>query len=187
MPGKPRIPVLADPDPAVAELLQTTITRDGEPLNIFRTMAHHPVLLKQFNRMGGALLRRGLLSARAREIVILRVGWRSGSVYEFGQHTVIARRAGLQEHEIVSLAKSSIGDDFASDERDLIALADEIAMTSSVTDATWNRLAARWSDGELVELLLLAGYYRMVSGFLNAARVQSEEGVPGWPPGAERI
>ena len=39
----------------------------------------------------------------------------------------------------------------------------------------------RWSDAELVELLVVAGFYRLVSGFLNSAGVQLDDGVPGFP------
>ena len=62
-----------------------------------------------------------------------------------------------------------------------IALADELSADDRVGDATWERLAARWSDAELVELLLVAGMYRLVSGFLNSTGVQLDDGVPGFP------
>jgi hypothetical protein len=52
-----------------------------------------------------------------------------------------------------------------------------------VSDATWQRLATRWSDEELLELLVLAGYYRLVSGLLNSAGVALEPDTPGWPSG----
>jgi hypothetical protein len=42
-------------------------------------------------------------------------------------------------------------------------------------------LAARWPDDALVELLVVAGFYRLVSGFLNSTGVQLDEGVPGFP------
>jgi alkylhydroperoxidase family enzyme len=63
----------------------------------------------------------------------------------------------------------------------LVALADELCATNNVSDATWAALAARWSDAELVELVALAGFYRMVSGFLNATGVELDPGVPGFP------
>ena len=71
--------------------------------------------------------------------------------------------------------------DWSAGDRDLIALADELAADDRVGDATWERLAARWSEAELVELLLVAGMYRLVSGFLNSTGVQLDEGVPGFP------
>ena len=67
------------------------------------------------------------------------------------------------------------------DGESLIALADELSDDDAVSDPTWAVLARRWDEGQLVELLLLAGYYRMVSGFLNGVGAQRDGGVPGWP------
>jgi 4-carboxymuconolactone decarboxylase len=168
--GTPRIaPVDVDPE----EFL---------PLNIFRTMVRHRGLADRFNRFGGYLLFKGLLPAREREIVILRVGWRCGSVYEFGQHTVMSKPAGITDEEIRRLAEEST-DGWSEGDRDLVVFADELCGTNTVSDPTWERLASRWSDEQMIELLLLGGFYRMVSGFLNGAGVQLDDGVPGWPAG----
>lgn len=181
----PRIAPLEQPTDEVRELLELVPHRDGEPLNIFRTLAKHPRLLRRFNALGGTLLEHGLVPARERELVILRVGDRCGSVYEFGQHTVLGEAAGLTDAEIARLACDDI-DGWTIPDRLLVALADELCAGDHVSDATWCGLAARWSDPELVELLILAGFYRMVCGFLNAAGVQPESGVPGWPPGRDQ-
>jgi alkylhydroperoxidase family enzyme len=155
---------------------------DGRPLNIFATLAHNPRLLRRFTVLGGAFLVNGLLPAREREIVILRVGRNCQSVYEFGQHTIIGRGAGLTDDDIAALAGGDpAGPRWTADERALIALADELCATDTVTDETWSALAARWSPPELVELVLLGGFYRMVSGFLNAAGIELDPGVPSWP------
>jgi 4-carboxymuconolactone decarboxylase len=174
--------VASDVPAELAELLAKTAIRDGEPLNIFRTMAHHPRLLKRFNALGGAFLAHGLVPARERELVILRVGWNCRSVYEFGQHTLIGREAGLTEAEIAALASARArGADWSADDEALIALADEICADDCASDATFSVLRRRWSDAELVELVALAGFYRMVSGFLNTMGVEPEDGLPGWP------
>lgn len=150
------------------------------PLNIFRTMAKHRGLADRFNRLGGYLLVKGLLPARERELVILRVGWRCGSVYEFGQHTVMSKPAGITDDEVRRLAQEST-DGWGDGDLDLIRFADELCTTNTVSDPTWERLTARWSDEEMIELLILGGFYRMVSGFLNSAGVELDPGVPGWP------
>jgi 4-carboxymuconolactone decarboxylase len=149
-------------------------------LNIFRTMAKHRPLAERFSRFGGYLLFKGLLPAREREIVILRVGWRSDSVYEFGQHTVMGMDAGLTSDEIERLALESL-DGWTEDDKALIAMADELCSANDVTDPTWASLASRWSEEELMELLVVAGFYRMVSGFLNSVGVQLDPDTPGWP------
>ncbi len=151
-------------------------------LNIFRTLAHNEALSKGFFELGGHLLGGGVLPVREREIVILRTGFRSGSEYEFGQHTRIGRRGGLTENEIARLADSDSGQ-WNTDDAALVALADELCDENIVSEVTWQALRTRWTDAELLELLVLAGFYRLVSGMLNSVGVALEPSVPGWPDG----
>jgi 4-carboxymuconolactone decarboxylase len=185
-PTNARLEPVSEPDAELQEILAGALSHDGTPLNIFGVLGRHPKLLKRFNLLGGFLLNKGLLPEREREIVILRIGWNARAQYEFGQHTLIGRRCGLTDDEIVGLTRRVDEHAWSAEDRDLIALADELAEDDCVTDETWARLANRWSDAELVELLVLAGFYRMVSGFLNSAGVQLDDGVPGFPGPAAR-
>jgi len=184
-PVAPRLSLIDPADDAVgadlSETLKKTIVKDGKPLNIFRTLGHHPGLLKRFNVLGGAFLAGGLLPPREREIVILRVGWNCRSVYEFGQHTIMGRDAGLSGAEIAALTTVRALRPWSADDQALIAMADELCADDCVSDATFAALRERWNDAELVELVALAGFYRMVSGILNALGVEPEPGLPGWP------
>ena len=101
-------------------------------------------------------------------------------MYEFGQHTVIGKGAGLTDEEVRRLAAESL-QGWDEGDRDLVELADQLCATNNVAADLWERLAARWSEPEMIELLVVAGFYRLVSGFLNATGVQLEEGTPGWP------
>jgi alkylhydroperoxidase family enzyme len=183
-PTHPRIEPI-DLDDVTDDELRTTLggalTLDGRPLNIFGVLGHHPKLLKRFNLFGGFLLNKGLIPEREREIVILRIGWNARAVYEFGQHTVIGRRCGLSDEEITALTRAPDEHEWSDDDRTLIAMADDLSTDDCVSDATWAALSTRWSDAELVELLVVAGFYRLVSGFLNSAGVQLDAGVPGFP------
>lgn len=178
----PRIPPNASPEPEALELLAKSPSIDGRPLNIFATLAHHPLLLRRYNALGGMFLFSGRLAPRDREIVILRVAWRTGCVYEFGQHTRIGRQAGLTDDEIARLARPGL-EAWAAPDRLLVAMVDDLQSEDRVTDGTWQDLAQRCSEPELVELLALAGFYRMTAGILNSLGVELEPGVPGWPPG----
>ena len=181
-PDTPRIAPL-DPLPRdAAEILDGLIgAPDGSTLNIFGTLAHRPDLLRPFLSLGGHLLLEGRIPGREREIVILRVGANAAAVYEFGQHRLIGAQSGLTETEMERLAGEIDDEDWSDDDRTLIALADDLCGDDAVSEATWNALTRRWDEGQLIELLLLAGYYRMVSGFLNGIGVRLDAGVPGWP------
>ena len=138
-PTSPRIEPLTELTGDAEELVGTLITGpDGKPINIFATLAKHPKMAKRFNLFGGFLLNKGLVPAREREIVILRVGWNARAVYEFGQHTINGRNCGLSATEIKALATDdpSAGD-WSSDDQALIAVADDLCRDDCVSDATF--------------------------------------------------
>ena len=173
--NEPRIEPL--PEEKVRELLGER----GRPLNIFLTLAKNEPLFAAFSKLGGHLLgRQSSIPRRERELVILRVGWRSGSDYEFGQHTLIGRQVGVTDDEIERLVRPGL-DGWADDDAALLTMADELCADNAVSDETWAKLAGRWSEQQLLELLVLAGFYRLVSGFLRSVRVQREPGTPGFP------
>jgi len=181
-PTSPRITPLVD----LTEELQTIMggginSPAGTPLNIFGTIAHHPKLLKRFMNFAGLFLNKGLLPTREREIVILRVGWNCQSVYEFGQHTVIGQRVGLSLSEIDALTKKSNAYKWSDRDSALIAMSDELCADNCVTEATWKLLVTDWKEDELIELVMVAGTYRLVSGFLNTMGVELDADTPGWP------
>ena len=183
-PSQPRIePIDLDDvtDDELRDTLAGALTLDGKPLNIFGVLGHHPKLLKRFNLLGGFILNKGLIPERERELVILRVGWNARAVYEFGQHTVIGKRCGLTDDEIAALTRSPHDHDWSAGDMALIALADDLHAADCVSNGTWLALSDRWSEAELVELLIVAGFYRLVSGFLNSAGVRLDDGVPGFP------
>jgi alkylhydroperoxidase family enzyme len=153
----------------------------GTPLNIFGTIAHHPRLLKRFMNFAGMFLNKGLLPDREREIVILRVGWNCQSVYEFGQHTLIGQRVGLSLREIDALTKDVAQHGWNDRDRALIKMSDELCADDCVSTSTWTELTAQWNEAELVELVMVAGMYRLVSGFLNTMGVELDADTPGWP------
>jgi 4-carboxymuconolactone decarboxylase len=157
---------------------------EGEPLqlNIFRTLAHNEGLSKGFLQLGEHLLGGRVLPVREREIVILRTGFRCGSEYEFGQHTRIGRKAGLTEEEIARLADCDSGR-WNTHDAALVTLVDELCDENTVSEVTWQALRSRWTDAELLELIVLVGFYRLVSGMLNSVGVALEPPVPGWPDG----
>src|SRR5690606_14066694 len=75
--AQPRIAPLRDDEftPQQLERLEKARQKDGSVLNIFRTLVRVPDAFRAFNWWGGYVLSRNSLSARDREIVILRTGW----------------------------------------------------------------------------------------------------------------
>jgi alkylhydroperoxidase family enzyme len=59
----------------------------------------------------------------------------------------------------------------------LIRLADELHDTCDVSDQLWPALRATFADEAILELLMLAGYYRTVGYLANGLRMPLEPNV----------
>lgn len=184
---RPRIAPLSDEqmDPETRALLGVTSggVGGGRVLNIFRTLAAHPKLLKRWLVFGTHVLARSTLPARERELVILRVGWLCRSEYEWGQHVAIGRQCGLTDAEIDRIAEGADAPGWSERDRTLLRASDELVRDHFVSDATWAALAREWSTEQLVDLVFAVGQYTLVSMALNSFGVQLDEGVAGFPPG----
>ena len=55
---------------------------------------------------------------------------------------------------------------------------DALHDSASIDDRLWPRLAAEFSDPQLLDLFLLAGWYHAISFAANAARVEPEDWAP---------
>ncbi|HYE38798.1 MAG TPA: carboxymuconolactone decarboxylase family protein [Ramlibacter sp.] len=182
----PRIPPLEPPYDDELQTLLTKMTPPGAPeiLALFRVLAHHPALAQRMAGWGGFLLgRNALLPLRDREVVIDRACARCGAEYEWGVHVAaFTQAAGFTPEQNRAIADPS-ADDAVLTERDrlLVQLVDELHETAQVSDALWAELARHWTQPQLIELLLLAGWYRAISYVCNAARVPLERWGARWP------
>lgn len=180
MTSEPRLPVrTAADDPRLAELFAKGLEGpDGSPLNIFGTLGNHPDLLRRWLVFAAHVLSKNTLSARDRELLILRTGWNCRSRYEFGQHVLIARECGISDAEIDRVSVGPDADGWDESDRLLLEAADELHHHSSLSDRTWSALAARYDTEQILDLIATVGNYHMVAMFLNSARVRLDAGVP---------
>jgi len=180
----PRIPPLPveELDPEIRKRLG-----DGPVLNIFRTLAQHPRLMKRWLVFGNHVLGRSSLPARQRELVILRIGWLCRSPYEWGQHVRIALGSGLSQAEIDRIplgpdaAGSGAGSSWSELERALLRATDELHADAFISNPTWAVLAAHLDTHQLMDLIFAVGQYNLLSMALNSLGVQPEPGLPPFP------
>lgn len=177
----PRIPPL--PDEAWSEDVQQQMApfvRQGRVFNIFRTMANHPDLMRRWLVFGNHILGKSTLPPRERELVILRIGYLCQSGYEWGQHVLIARQAGMTDDEIRSAQTGPNTLGLPPLDRLLLAATDELRADAHVRDATWAGLAEHLDTQQLMDLVFTVGQYNLVSMALNSFGVQADAGLPGW-------
>jgi 4-carboxymuconolactone decarboxylase len=180
-----RLEPLAPPYDPELETLLNRMTPPSAPsvLALFRVLAHNPRLAERASGWGGYLLGpKASLSLRDREVVIDRVCARCGAEYEWGVHvSAFAEAAGFTSAQNAAIADPQVDDaPLTTRDRLLVQMVDELHDTSTVSDALWPQLAALWSAPQLIELLMLAGWYHAISYVCNASRVPLEEWGARW-------
>jgi len=178
-----RIAPAEPPFPAdVQAWLDRTMPPGQPPLVLFTTLARDPRLFGKFFASG--LLDRGHLTLRQRELVIHRTTALNRSEYEWGVHVAIfAARVQLTPEQLHSTVHGSADDTcWSDDDRLLLRFCDALHANSALDDALWAQLHGRFSDEAMLELLLLAGFYRTVSYLTNALKLPREANAARFPP-----
>jgi alkylhydroperoxidase family enzyme len=170
--GPAELPLPSDIQAAIE-----TIMGGNEPLVLFTTLARDRRLF--FKLFNAGLLDRGHLTLRQREIVIDRVTARCGAEYEWAVHTAtFAAKAGLNQRQIASLLGDGANGGWSDEDRILIRLCDSLHDACAVDEELWQSLTECFSDEAVIELLMLAGYYRTVSYLVNGLRLPLEPETP---------
>ena len=178
---------LAPLDPPYSERVAATLAEmmppGVPPLLLFRTLAHNPRVLEKVRQSN--LLDRGSLARRDREIVILRTTARCGCEYEWGVHvSFFAARVGLGAAEQAATVHGAADDPVWSErERTLIRVVDELHDTARVSDPLWKELRRFYRDEQLVELVVLAGFYHAIAFAVNGLGVPLEAHAARFPAG----
>jgi 4-carboxymuconolactone decarboxylase len=180
----PRIPPLAPPyAPEVKAALDKWMPpgTGAPPLALFRTLARNEGLSERMRPLGAHLLGRGRLPARVRELLILRTSFRTGAEYEWGVHaTAFSEIVGLDDAALqATCAREPAGDDAP-----ILRFVDELCDTSTVSDATWAAMAARFGAEDLLEMIAVVGFYHLIAFMLNAVGIEREPWARRFPAGA---
>ncbi len=179
----PRIAPLEPPfAPDIQAALDRVMPPGMSPLVLFTTLARNARVFRRF--MAGGLLDKGSITLREREIVIDRTTARCGSAYEWGVHVALfAERAGLDASQIRATALGAANDAaWTARESLLIRLVDSLHDTSAVDDDLWTSLKGEFTDEQLIECIVLTGFYHTVSFVTNALRIPPEPYGASFPP-----
>lgn len=181
-----RIPMLAADD-AKAAAAAAGIPEMMSDLSVFRVLLRHPTVTGPLAHLLMTLLFEGKLDPRLRELVIMRLGWRTGSVYEWTQHWRASMSIGMSEAEVLGVREWQRYDGYSPADRAVLAATDETLDNGTISPETWAACAAHvGGPEELIELVVAIGNWRMFSSLLRSLDVPLEDGVEAWPPDGRR-
>lgn len=163
-------PPLTDADwpPEIADL------RDGfaGALNVYRTMAHHPALLRAWAPLRQHVVKDSALGAERSEIVILRAAHRMGSAYEWAHHVHRVRALGMAEERIEAMRGEPSGEDGLI-ARGVDALFDQRRLPPDLEA----ELAARLGREGVFDLIATVGFYSVLGYLLMTYDTPIDAGI----------
>lgn len=174
------MPRIAPLEPPYRDELQAhfdqVMPKGAPPLVLFRTVGVSERAWRKFR--AGSLLDGRLISLREREIVITRTCALAGCEYEWGVHiTAFAKAAGLTAEEVAATCSpNGAAETWNAAERALIAVADALQARARLTDEEFTALRAWYDEAQVLEIIMLCGFYRTVAYLANGLNLPLEPG-----------
>jgi alkylhydroperoxidase family enzyme len=172
-------PVHSPFTPKVQALFDRLPADWSPPFQLFTVLARDERLLLRFTGSSVSYLQPSHVTLRQREVLLLRVTARCRCAYEWGMRVhYFAKEAGLGEEQVYASVYGDADDAcWLADDKVLVRLADELHDTISVSDTLWTGLRQALSEEAILQLIMMAGYYRTVAYLANALRLPLEPNV----------
>jgi 4-carboxymuconolactone decarboxylase len=151
-------------------------------INLYRSMANHPVGLKSYMKHGTVLWEEGGFDDRERELVVLGVIRALDSRYEWNIHAPLAHGVGVDPDLVRAIGREAFAD--IADDRDRAFAAYGYAFArGAMTDEVHDALDAAVDTETLAAVALLAGHYVAVThiGFAFDLPLDADAFI-GWEP-----
>ena len=89
---------------------------------------------------------------------------------------------GISEEQVAAtFSGNADSPEFSERQALLIKVSDELHDTSTLSDALWSQAASVFDDAQMLEILLVAGFYHFVSYAVNATGVEAESWAARFP------
>lgn len=145
-------------------------------INLARVLVNSPGMARALLGLGSYIRHRSVLDPRLRELVILQVGWMTGSEYEFTHHVKIGRDAGVSDDDIRAMIAETAGQTSALDPLTRAALrgAREMVNGPGMAETTFAEIRAALSPEQMTDLVGTIAFYCGVVRLLATFCVDNE-------------
>jgi len=157
----------------------------GELRGPFIALLRSPGIAGPMQELGEYLRYRSPLDRRLAEMATLMAARHWTQQYEWNSHYQHAMKAGLSPEVAQAIAEGRRPPSMAKDETLLYDMLTEALQNKCVSDVTYEAAKAYFGEQQLIDLVIIAGYYAMLAMLLNVARAALPEGrqpqLPSFP------
>ncbi|MDC1249449.1 carboxymuconolactone decarboxylase family protein [Planktomarina sp.] len=165
-----RMKTLTPQDMSVAQLDVYTKILNGPRGKFggpFPALLHTPFAANSLQELGAWLRFEGKLSAQLREIVILIAARKWQCRIEWDAHVAIARNEGVSDILITAIENETVPKGTTPKQGIILDFCRSLLDNKFVSDATYAGAKSELSEECLVELVVILGYYTLLSMILN--------------------
>ena len=171
-----RIPYADLSAPQAQPLVQRIVAERGSVLHLYQMLLHSPPLAEGWLGFMTKVRQQLDLPGDLRELVIMRIAHLNGAPYEADQHAPIALKEGLAQAQLDALGDwRAASERFTPLQREVLALCDAMTREVHVDAAVVQAVRERLGERQLVELVGTIASYNMVSRFLEALQIHSDD------------
>ena len=141
-----------------------------------------PQLAPFFHAWLDTFIFHGRLDPKLRQLTILRVMWRCGQAFEYGNHYRIARNVGVTREEVLAVRTATPDRDLDGAVAVVVRAADEVVDDGRISEPTMHALEAVFPGPLLQEFLYLVAGYRMFATVGASRHEERALARAPWPP-----
>lgn len=161
--------------PVAQEIMKVSSSGLGGPYN---SMLRSPVMAERMFNMLDYVRFHSTLPRRLNEFAILIQARLWKSQVEWVAHYPLAAKAGLSESVVDDLEAGRRPKKMKPDEAVVYDFCIELSTKHAVSDSTWNRTRAIFSEQQVVDLIAVNGTYVTTAMFLSVSQQSAPPGSP---------
>src|ERR1700704_1656693 len=124
----------------------------------FRTVANNPGVARVAFGQLMQLLENNKFDTRLREMMIMRIGWVTGSADEWAEHWRVATTAGIPPEDVLAVRDWQNSDRLTPADKAILTATDECLAGKSISNAAWAEVTKYVTDpAHQVELIIAMG------------------------------
>lgn len=144
----------------------------------YGSLMHHPALAEKVGDLGEFLRFKGTLPGDVRELAILVTARSVNQAYEWVAHARIGKNEGLPDEVIERVRTRGDLSTLPAKYLGPVRLIQHVLAYESIPQALLERLQAQLGITGVMELVALAGQYRLIAGVLFAFDTPLPDGTP---------
>lgn len=171
-----RLPYADLAQPQINELVTQIKAERGSVIHLYQMLLHSPAVAQGWlNHLTGIRLN-SQVPGDLRELIIMRVAILNRAPYEADQHAPIALKEGVTQAQLDALDDwRDAKDIFTEQQRAVLAYTDEMTLNIQVPKDIYDAVEQLFNEQLVVEITATIATYNMVSRFLEALQIHTDD------------